>query len=71
MKNCNMMLNKTQKKYLHYHLEREKILSSNQKQMIKQAKFAYSPLGKTLEKQTEQQVGALKSLEKYISKKTY
>ena len=66
-----MMLNKTQKKYLHYHLEREKILSSNQKQMIKQAKFAYSPLGKTLEKQTEQQVGALKSLEKYISKKTY
>ena len=41
----------------------EKILPSNQKQMIKQAKFAYSPLGKTLEKQTKQQVGALKSLD--------
>ena len=30
-----------------------KILPSNQKQIIEQAKFTYSPLGKALEKQTE------------------
>ena len=41
----------------------EKMLPSNQKQTIKQAKFANSPFGKTLEKQTEQQVGVLKSLD--------
>ena len=41
----------------------EKILPSIQRQIIKQAKFAYSPLGKTFEKQTEKQVGAIKSLE--------
>ena len=29
----------------------EEILPSNQKQMIKQAKFTYSPLGKAFEKQ--------------------
>ena len=31
----------------------EEILPSNQKQIIKQAKFIYSPLGKVLEKQTK------------------
>ena len=31
----------------------EEILPSNQKQIIEQAKFTYSPLGKALEKQTK------------------
>ena len=39
------------------------LLPSNQRQIIEQAKFAYSPLGKAFEKQTEKQVGPLKSLE--------
>ena len=34
----------------------EKMLPSNQRQIIKEAKSAYSPLGKTFEKQTEKQV---------------
>ena len=38
----------------------EEILPSSQRQIIEQAKFAYSPLGKAFEKQTEKQVGALK-----------
>ena len=33
------------------YLTGEEILSSNQKQIIQQAKFAYSPLGKAFEKQ--------------------
>ena len=48
----------------------EEILPSNQQQIIEQAKFTYSPLGKAFEKQTktiedqgEKQVNALKSLE--------
>ena len=52
------------------YLTGEEILPSNQKQIIEQAKFIYSPLGKALEKQTktiedqgEKQVNALKSLE--------
>ena len=49
------------------YLTGEEILPSNQKQIIEHAKFAYSPLDKALEKQTEKQVGTLKSL--YISKK--
>ena len=40
----------------------KKILPYNQRQVIDQAKLAYSPLGKASEKQTEKQVGALKSL---------
>ena len=40
----------------------KEILPSNQREIIGQAKFAYSPLGKAFEKQTEKQVGALKSL---------
>ena len=35
------------------YLTGEKILPSNQKQIIKQAKFTYSPLGKAFEKQTK------------------
>ena len=31
----------------------KEILPSNQSQIIEQAKFTYSPLGKTLEKQTK------------------
>ena len=34
----------------------------NQRQIIAQAKFEYSPLGKAFEKQTEKQVGVMKSL---------
>ena len=49
------------------YLTGEEILPSNQRQIIEHAKFAYSPLDKALEKQTEKQVGTLKSL--YISKK--
>ena len=35
------------------YLTSEEMLPSNQKQIIEQAKFAYSPLGKAFEKQTE------------------
>ena len=35
----------------------------NQRKKIEQAKFAYSPLGKSFEKQTEEQVDAIKFLD--------
>ena len=35
------------------YLTGERILPSNQRQIIEQGKFAYSPLGKTFEKHTE------------------
>ena len=35
----------------------------NQRQIIEQAKSAYSPLGKASENQTEKQVGTIKSLD--------
>ena len=35
------------------YLTGEEILSSNQQQIIEQAKFTYSPLGKAFEKQTK------------------
>ena len=41
----------------------EKITLSNQRQIIEQAKFAYSLLRKAFEKQTKKQVGAIKSLD--------
>ena len=41
----------------------EEILPCNQKQIIEQTKFAYSPLGKPFQKQTAKQVGAIKSLD--------
>ena len=37
------------------------MLPSNQRKIIEQDKFAYSPLGKVLEKQTGKQVSTLKS----------
>ena len=39
------------------------ILPFNKRQIIEEAKFAYSPLGKAFEKQTENQVGAIESLD--------
>ena len=45
------------------YLKGEEMLPSNQRQIIEQAKFPYSPLGKAFEKQREKQVGALKSLD--------
>ena len=62
MKNCNMILIEKPQKYQHYHPEKlktneyltgEGILPSDQKRVIEQAKFTYSPLGKSSEKQTE------------------
>ena len=42
------------KKFNKYeYLTGEEILPSNQQQVIEQAKFTYSPLGKTFEKQTK------------------
>ena len=60
IKNCNMISTEKQKKYLDYCLEKlinmnilqEKTLHSDQRRVIEQAKFTYSPLGKALEKQT-------------------
>ena len=55
MKNYNMILTEKQLKYQLYHkyeyLTGEDILPSNQQQIIEQAKFTYSPLGKAFEKQ--------------------
>ena len=44
------------------YLTGEEILPSNQRQVIEQAKFAYSPLGKAFEKQAEKRVGAMNGL---------
>ena len=41
----------------------DKILSSNQRQIIEQANFEYSPLGKDFEKETEKRFDAIKSLD--------
>ena len=78
MKNYNMILTEKLLKYQLYH--QAKLISMNillvkihyhliQQQIIKQAKFAYSPLGKafkkqikTIEDQGEKQVEALKDL---------
>ena len=57
-----MILIEKQQKYQLYHqgkinkyeyLTGEEILPSNQQQIIEQAKFTYSPLGKAIEKQTK------------------
>ena len=45
------------------YLTDEDILLSNQRQIIEKAKFAYFPLGKAFEKQTEKQVGTIKSID--------
>ena len=77
MKNYNTILIEKQLKYQLYHhkihkyeyLTGEDISPSNQQQIIEQAKFTYSPLGKALEKQIKtiedqgkKQVDALKTL---------
>ena len=57
MKNYNMILTEKQLKYQPYH--QAKLISTNillvkkyyQQQIIEQAKFTYSPLGKAFEKQ--------------------
>ena len=41
----------------------EEILPFNKRQIMKQAKFACSPLGKAFEKTPEKQVGAIESLD--------
>ena len=38
-------------------------MSPNQRQIIEQSKFEYSPLGKAFEKQTKKQVAAIQSLD--------
>ena len=60
------------------YLTGEEILPSNQKQMIQQAKFISSPLGKTFEKQVktiedqgEKQIDALKDLKDSERKNKY
>ena len=58
MKNCKTILTKKQQKYWHYlwridkneYLTGEEILPSDQRRVIAQAKFTYSPLSKALEK---------------------
>ena len=45
------------------YLTGEEFLPSNQRQIIEQTKFTYSPLGKVFEKQTENQVDTTKSLD--------
>ena len=45
------------------YLTDEDILLSNQRQIIEKAKFAYFPLGKAFEKQTEKQIGAIKCID--------
>ena len=79
MKNYDMILIVKQLKYQLYHqvkfinmnilLVTEDILQSNQQQIIEQAKFTYSPLGKALDKQIKlienqgkKQIDALETL---------
>ena len=50
------------------YLTGEEILPSNQKQIIEQVKFTYSPLVKAFKEQTKEQVKAIKDLN--ISDKT-
>ena len=61
MKNCNILLIEKEQKYQNYYPEKlinmnilpfKEILPSNQRQIVEQTKFAYSPLGKAFEKQT-------------------
>ena len=63
MRNANMILTKKQQKSQHYDLEKidnyeyligEEILPSNQRQIVEQATFTYSPLGKAFEKQRKE-----------------
>ena len=40
----------------------EEMLPPDQRRVIEQTKFAYSPLGKAFEKQTEKQANAIQTL---------
>ena len=51
------------------YLTGEEISPSNQRQIIEQAEFVYSTLGKAFERQTKKQVGATSSLDR-SNKKT-
>ena len=51
MKKHNMILTEKLQKYQPYH--QAKLIGMNKKQIIKQAKFTYSPLGKAFEKHTK------------------
>ena len=78
MKICNAILKEKQQKYQHYHSGKidkyeyftgKEILLFNQRKIIEQANFAFSPLGKafenqikTIEDQGTKQVEALKAL---------
>ena len=71
MKNCKYDINReaakisalsSRKINKHEYLRVEEISPSIQKQIIEQTSFPYSPLGKDFEKQTEKQVGSIKSL---------
>ena len=48
------------------YLTGEEILPSNQQQIIQQAKVAYSPIGKALEKQKKKQVKAIQDIKQLI-----
>ena len=72
MENCNKIITETLAKTLallfgksdeYKYLRDEAIPFFNQRQKIEQAKFAFSPLGKAFEKQTQKQVDAIKSLD--------
>ena len=65
MKNYNIFIEKL-KKYQLYHpakLISINILPFNQQQITEQAKLTYSPLRKAFEKQTKEQVKAIKDLD--------
>ena len=62
-KNCNMILTEQRLNYHLYHPEKmtkyehltgKEILPHDQRRVIEQAKFTYSPLGKAFEKQVKQ-----------------
>ena len=63
MKNCNMILTEKWQKHHFYHLEKlrnmtilladEEILPPEERRVIEQVKFIYSPSGKAFEKQTK------------------
>ena len=74
MKNYNTILTEKLPKYL----TGEEILPSNQKEMIEQAKFTYSPLDKAFEKQIktiedqgEKQTKAIQNHEQAKTNKIY
>ena len=82
VKNCSTILIEKLQKYQPYlssgkinkyeYLTGEEILLSNQKQIVEQAKFAYSPLGKAFEKQILDVLKTLKpkELESITGKKS-